>query len=192
MGKRILVILGHPNQESFCGAIANSYIAGARAGGHEIRWISLGDLAFDPILHLGYASTQTLEPDLERGQTDIAWAQHIVFIYPNWWGSMPALLKGFIDRVFLPGYAFQFKKGSPFWDRLLTGRSAHIIVTMDTPPWYYRWVYGMPGLYQMKYNILEFSGIKPVTITSLGPIRGSTQQKRQQWLDQVKAYGRRR
>jgi NAD(P)H dehydrogenase (quinone) len=192
MGKRILLILGHPNSDSFCGALANAYLNGARAGGHDVQFIAAGDLAFDPVLHTGYAANQSLEPDLATLQAAIAWAQHLVFVYPNWWGGTPALLKGLIDRTFLPGFAFQYRKGSPFWDRLLTGRSAHIIVTMDTPPWYYRWVYGMPGHYQMKRNILKFSGIKPVTITSVGPIRGSTQQKRNQWLDQVKTYGRRR
>lgn len=191
MGQRILVILGHPNADSFCGALAHSYIAGARSGGHEVQFISLGQLVFDPVLHTGYGSEQRLEPDLAEGQTAITWAQHLVFVYPNWWGGTPAVLKGFIDRVFLPGFAFNYRKGSPLWDRLLTGRSAHLIVTMDTPPWYYRWVYGMPGHNQMKRNILEFSGIKPVTVTSFGPIRGSTQRQRQKWFDQVKTFGRR-
>jgi len=103
---------------------------------------------------------------------------------------MPALLKGFIDRVFLPSFAFKFRESSYSWDRLLSGRSAHLLVTMNAPPWYFRWVYRMPGHNQMKRTILEFSGIKPVTITSFGPINGSTQQKREIWLDQAKTYGR--
>lgn len=189
MRKRILVILGHPNNDSFCGAIANSYIEGAKASGNEVQLISVGDLSFDPVLRKGYGPIQELEPDLVAGQAAIAWAQHIVFVYPIWWGAMPALLKGFIDRVFLPGFAFNYREGSRFWDRMLSGRSAHLFVTMDTPPWYFRWVFRMPGHNQMKRTILEFCGIKPVTIVSLGPIKGSTQQKREGWLAQVKAYG---
>jgi putative NADPH-quinone reductase len=102
---------------------------------------------------------------------------------------MPALLKGFLDRVFLPGFAFQYREGSRFWDRLLSGRSAHLFVTMDTPPWYYRLFYRMPGHNQMKRTILEFSGIKPVGIASFGPVRGSSQQQREKWLGLAKSHG---
>lgn len=189
MSKRILVILGHPVKESFCGALANAYVAGAQAAGNEVQLISLGDLSFDPILRNGYATIQELEPDLVSGQAAITWAQHIVFVYPIWWGAMPALLKGFIDRLFLPGFAFKYRKGSQFWDRLLSGRSAHLLVTMDSPPWYYRWIYRMPGHNQMKRTILEFSGIKPVAVSSFGPIKDSQLQKREKWLAQASAYG---
>ena len=189
MSKRILVILGHPADESFCSALASSYVAGAKAAGNEVQLISLGKLSFDPVLHNGYATIQELESDLVAAQTAIAWAQHIVFVYPIWWGAMPALLKGFIDRVFLPGFAFKYRDGSAFWDRLLSGRSAHLLVTMDTPPWYFRWVYRMPGHNQMKRTILEFSGIKPVAVSSFGPIKASSQQKREKWLAQANAYG---
>ena len=189
MSNRILVILGHPTSDSFCGALAKSYVEGAKAAGNEVQVISLGKLSFDPVLHKGYATIQELEPDLVTAQTAITWAQHIVFIYPIWWGAMPALLKGFFDRIFLPGFAFKYRDGSVFWDRLLSGRSAHLIVTMDTPPWYFRWVYRMPGHNQMKRTILEFSGIKPVTVSSFGPIKGSSQQRREKWLSQAKAHG---
>lgn len=189
MSKRILVILGHPNTDSFCAAIADSYSEGAQAAGHEVRRIAVGDLAFDPVLRLGYAGSQPLEPDLAAAQAAIAWAQHLVFVYPVWWGAMPALLKGFIDRVFLPGFAFKYRSGSPLWDRLLAGRSAHLFVTMDSPPWYYRWVYRMPGHQQMKRTILEFSGVKPVRISSFGPIRGSSGRQRERWLEGVKGIG---
>lgn len=191
MSKRILVILGHPIDDSFCGALAKSYIDGAQAVGNEVRFIALGRLAFDPVLHHGYSRVQRLESDLADAQAAIIWAQHIVFVYPIWWGAMPALLKGFIDRIFLPGFAFRYREGSRLWDRLLSGRSARLLVTMDTPPWYFRWVYRMPNHNQMKRAILEFTGIKPVTITNFGPIKGSTQQKREKWLGQASAYGRR-
>jgi putative NADPH-quinone reductase len=189
MGKRILVILGHPGKTSFCNALAQSYVEGARGAGHEVQYIALGQLAFDPVLHEGFGRAQELEPDLLAAQTAIAWAQHIVFVYPIWWGAMPALLKGFIDRVFLPGFAFKYHSGSVFWDRLLAGRSARLLVTMDAPPWYYRWISRMPGHNQMKRTILEFCGIKPVSIASFGPVKGSTLEKRERWLAQVKKWG---
>lgn len=189
MSRRILVILGHPKSNSFCGALANSYVEGATAAGNEVQLISLGKISFDPVLHNGYDTIQELEPDLVLAQAAITWAQHIVFVYPIWWGAMPALLKGFIDRLFLPGFAFKCREGSQFWDRLLSGRSAHLLVTMDTPPWYFRWVYRMPGHNQMKRTILEFSGIRPVAVSSFGPIKDSSEQKREKWLAQANAYG---
>lgn len=184
--RHILVILGHPAANSLCGVMADAYAESAKKAGHEVRVIRLGELAFDPILHEGYGRIQALEPCLQAAQIDITWAQHLVFVYPTWWGGLPALLKGFIDRVFLPGFAFKYRENSPWWDRLLTGRSGHLIVTMDSPPWYYRWVNYMPGHNQMKKTILEFCGIKPVHITSFGPVRGSTLEIRQGWIEQIR------
>lgn len=189
MNKRILVILGHSSEDSLCGALARSYAKGAEASGNEVQSISLGKLRFAPILHDGYAKIQALEPDLVTAQEAIAWAQHIVLVYPIWWGSMPALLKGFFDRIFLPGFAFKFRKGSLMVDGLLAGRSAHLLVTMDTPPWYYRWIYAMPGHNQMKRTILEFCGIKPVTITSFGSVKDSKLKTREKWLSRAFTYG---
>lgn len=155
-----------------------------------VRQLRLGDLAFDPILHDGYRKVQSLEQDLLGAQEDIAWADHLVFVYPTWWGAMPALLKGFIDRVFLPGFAFKYRENSKFWDRLLAGRSAHLLVTMDTPPWYYRWIFRMPGHQQMKRTILEFSGIKPVKVSSFGPVLHATQAQKDTWAARAVALGR--
>lgn len=186
MKKRILVILGHPVSSSLCGAMADTYAAESTHTGHLVRVIRLGECEFDPILHDGYAHVQPLEPCLEAAQADILWAEHLVFIYPNWWGGLPALLKGFFDRAFLPGFAFKYRDGSARWDRLLAGRSAQLIVTMDSPPWYYRFVNAMPGHNQMKKTILEFCGIKPVRITSFGPVKGASDEQRQTWLQQVR------
>ena len=132
---------------------------------------------------------QALEPDLQAAQAQITWAEHLVWVYPTWWGAMPALLKGFIDRVFLPGFAFKYRQGSSLWDRLLAGRSAQLLVTMDSPPWYYRWVQHMPGHHQMKKAILEFSGIRPVRVQSFGPVRTADAARRQRWLERARRLG---
>jgi len=92
-------------------------------------------------------------------------------------GRLPALLKGFLDRIFLPGFAFKYRPNSALWDRLLTGRSAELLVTMDSPPWYYRWVQRQPGHRQMKQTILEFSGIRPVRVHSFGPVIKSSEAR---------------
>lgn len=189
MSKKILLILGHPSSDSFCGHLADSYLAGATQAGCQVRQLRLGELDFDPILHEGYRKVQELEPDLSKAQQDILWAEHLVFVYPTWWGAMPALLKGFIDRIFLPGFAFRYRDNSKFWDRLLVGRSAQLLVTMDTPPWYYRWVFRMPGHQQMKRTILEFSGLKPVKVASFGPIIHATPRQKARWVLEVRELG---
>ena len=189
MPKRILVILGQPQRQSFGAALAQAYAEGARASGAEVRELFLGDLKFDPAGAMNHSSPPALETDLVMAQETIKWAEHLVFVYPIWWGTIPALLKGFIERVFLTGFAVNFHDNSPLWDKLLTGRSAHLIVTLNTPSWIYRWVYGRPGHNTMKKTILEFCGIKPVRITEVGPMRNSTDAKRKQWMAQVRALG---
>lgn len=185
MPKNITIILGHPDSSSFCNAIAEQYAASARSVGHTVRLFKLGELVFDPVLRHGYQQRQALEHALVEIRDAISWAQHLVFVYPIWWGSMPAILKGMFDRIFLPGYAFKYREDSLWWDRLLVGRSAHAIVTMDTPPWYYRLIYTMPGHHQIKKTILKFCGIKPVQITSFGPIRNASETQRNIWLRKV-------
>ncbi len=189
MHKNILVILGHPDENSFCGSLSKLYIDSAKVSGSEIRELQLGELKFDPILWKGYKKTQELEPDLVKAQELIQWSNHIVFVYPNWWGTMPALMKGFFDRVLLPGFAFKYRKNSPLWDKLLSGRTAHLMVTMDTPPWYYRWIYHRPGHNEMKRAILGFCGIKVVKISEFALIKGSSKQQREKWITVAKDLG---
>ena len=186
----ILVILGHPRSDSLCASMAWAYAEGARQAGAQVRFLNVGQLAFNPAFQ-GYDAEQPLEPDLLAAQADITWARHLVWVYPIWWGAMPALLKGFIDRVFLPGYAFKYRKGSSLWDKLLAGRSAELLVTMDSPPWYFRWVTRMPGHHQMKKAILEFSGIQPVRVHSFGPVRSASAERLAQRVDKARQLGKR-
>ncbi|MFZ2318616.1 MAG: NAD(P)H-dependent oxidoreductase [Pseudomonas sp.] len=185
MGKRVAVIVGHPAADSWCGALADSYAAAARAGGHEVRMLQLAQLDFDPSLHEGYRQIQALEPDLLAAQATLAWAEHLVIAYPIWWGSVPALLKGFLDRILLPGFAFKYRPGKAFPEQLLRGRSAQLLVSMDTPPWYFRWVYRMPGIVQLKKTTLEFCGIAPVKVAAFGPLIASSPAQRASWLVKV-------
>ncbi|WP_178098650.1 NAD(P)H-dependent oxidoreductase [Pseudomonas sp. H3(2019)] len=189
MSKRILVILGHPSSNSFCGALTDRYVQAAKNAGHEVRELRLGTLSFDPILREGYQQIQPLEDDLLKAQADITWAEHLTFVYPIWWGAIPALLKGFFDRTFLPGFAFKYRQGKAFPDKLLHGRTADLLVTMDTPPWYYRWIYRMPGLHQMRKTTLAFCGITPLNTLTFGPVLGSTEHQRERWLMQAQAIG---
>ncbi len=188
--KKILVINGHPDKESFCHAVAETYNKGAFKSGANVKLVHLIDLKFNPILTYGYRIVSELEPDLVQMQQDILWANHLVFVYPNWWATMPALLKGFIDRVFLPGFAFHYQEKGPFWDKLLKGKTARLIVTMDTPSWYYFLINRSAGYNAMKIGVLEFCGITPVKITTFSPIKSSDEAKRKKWLKEVEQLGK--
>ena len=187
--KKILIINGHPDKESFCFALAESYKKGADTNGDQCQLVHLIDLKFNPILTYGYRLVSELEPDLLKIQQDILQADHLVFVYPNWWATFPALLKGFIDRVFLPNFAFKYHEKGPFWDKLLKGKTARLIVTMDTPRWYYWLVNRSAGHNAMKIGILEFCGIKPVKISVFAPVKSADNLKRKNWLAEVERLG---
>ena len=190
MKKKILIINGHPDKESFNFALANAYKTGALAAGHEVQEIIVRDLVFNPNLQFGYRKRTDIEPDLFDAREKITWANHMIIIYPVWWGSVPAMLKGFLDRVLLPGFAFKKRENSVWWDKFLTNKSARIICTMDQPSWYYRLVYARPSTNAMKKATLEFCGIKPVRVTSIGPIRLSKDSYRSNWLKKVEVLGK--
>lgn len=187
--KKILIINGHPDQESFNFALAASYKKGALVSGAEVKEIIIRELNFNPNLQFGYRKRTELEPDLIDAQEKIKWAEHLVWVYPVWWGSIPAIMKGFIDRIFLPGFAFQKRENSVWWDKLLTNKSARIISTLDQPAWYYWLVYRQPSNNAMKKLTLQFSGISPVKVTTIGPIRLSKETYRQNWLRKVEKLG---
>ncbi|AZA77343.1 flavodoxin family protein [Chryseobacterium sp. G0186] len=187
--KKIAIINGHPNKESFNFGVASAYKAGAVESGAEIKEIIIGDLNFNPNLQFGYQKRMELEPDLLNAWEIIQWADHLVWVHPVWWGGLPALMKGFIDRLFLPGLAYKYRENSVWWDKLLKGKTAHIITTLDQPGWYYRLTYGRPSVNQLKKSTLEFCGVKPVKVTYLGIIRGSKEEQRVQWLNKVKQLG---
>lgn len=190
MGKNILVVLGHPNVNSLCAGLAKAYVEGAMAAGHTPRELRLAEMSFDPNLRFGNKITQPLEPDLLAAQEAIQWAQHLVFVYPNWWGLMPALMKGFLDRTLQSGFAFKFHKGGLSWDKLLKGRTAQLLVSMDTPPFIYRWIYGQPGHNAMKRTILGFCGVQVLRTDEFGPVHGANETKLNAFLDRAKRLGR--
>jgi NAD(P)H dehydrogenase (quinone) len=188
--KKVLIIQGHPDKESYCYALAGAYQYAAQKAGAEVKVINTGELDFNPNLSFGYRKRTQLEPCLEEAQTGILWADHIVMVFPVWWGMVPAVLKGFLDRVFLPGFAFQKRPNSVWWDKLLTGKTARIITTMDQPGWYYYFIYGRPSTNAIKKLTLEFCGISPVKVTTIGPLRLSKDSFRKKYLQKVEALGR--
>ncbi|WP_298263420.1 NAD(P)H-dependent oxidoreductase [uncultured Lutibacter sp.] len=187
--KKILVINGHPDKESYNYALSNSYIKGALTTKATVKTINIRELNFNLNLEFGYRKRTELEPDLKEAQEKLKWANHIVWVYPIWWGSVPAIMKGFLDRVLLPGFAFQKRQNSLWWDKLFISKTSRIICTLDQPSWYYKWFYGNPNHNAMKKLTLKFIGVKSVKITTIGPIRLSKDKFRTKWLKKVEKLG---
>ena len=188
--KKIAIINGHPNKDSFNFGVAAAYKEGAAESGAEIKEIVIANLNFNPNLQFGYQKRMELEPDLLNAWEIIQWADHLVWVHPVWWGGFPALMKGFVDRLFLPGFAYKYRENSVWWDKLLKGKTAHIITTLDQPGWYYRLMYGRPSVNQLKKSILGFCGVKTKKVTYIGIVRDSKEDQRRKWLGKVKELGR--
>ncbi|MBK9014351.1 MAG: NAD(P)H-dependent oxidoreductase [Saprospiraceae bacterium] len=184
----VLIILGHPRKDSFCGAIADAYRKGAEAAGAMVRLTALADLQFNSNVIVPEPQDQPDEPDIVQARKDIQWADHLVFIYPVWWGMMPALLKGFLDRVLVPGFAF-YEIAENNYKKLLTGKTAQLILAMDTPTWIYKLFIHAPSTHAMKIATLQFCGISPVRTTHFSPVKHVSDAQRSQWLQQTFALG---
>lgn len=189
MKKKIFLLFGHPDTQARTSKLADAYEAGCRKNGHEIKRLNLGDLKFDPILHKGYSVIQELEPDLLKVQENIKWADHVVIIYPTWWSAMPALLKGMFDRIWLPGFAFRFKRNGLGWQKFLKGKTARVVTTMDSNPLLLRFMVG-DYLNEIRYAILGFAGIK-TKVTRLGMMKKCTEKRLERYSAKLFKMGMR-
>ncbi len=189
--KNILVINAHTNENSFCFALSNNYIKGAKKSGNKIKTLNLKDLDLEKFVKHIHDSKTQLPEDLQEVQKNITWSDHLVFVYPTWWATPPALLKVFFEMVFSSGFAFNYKSPSNFgprWDKLLINKTARIISTMDSPPLFYKLVIGDPG-YKMMKDILNFCGIKPVKKNYFGSVKVSDSLTRKTWLEKINKVG---
>ncbi len=187
--KKIFVLLGNEDKDSYSGTVADTYEKSAKDAGHEVIRMNIGDLQFDPILHKGYKVIQALEPDLVRVQENWKWADHVVIIYPNWWCTMPAILKGLFDRIYLPGFAFNFDKPTGKLIRRLKGRTARVIVLAGTHSPFMTWLKFGDYTNEIAFGILEFAGMK-ARVTSFGPCDKVSDGLRKKWLMKVSALGK--
>lgn len=189
--KKIALINGHPNAAAFNFGLAAAYKAGAEEAGAEVREIVIRTLDFNPNLQFGYQQRMEWEPDLVKAWETIQWADHLVWVHPVWWGGLPAITKGFIDRLFLPGMAFRYRENSVWWDKLLKGKTGHIMTTLDQPGIFYWLYFGRPSVNQLKKSTLEFCGVKPVKVSYFGIIKTADAATRQQWLNKARQLGQR-
>jgi putative NADPH-quinone reductase len=180
---RIAIVQGNPDPAGghFGHALAAAYAAAAAAAGHEVKTIDVARLEF-PLLRKA-ADWQESGPveSIRAAQEVIAWAQHLLIVFPLWMGDMPALLKGFFEQALRPGFAFGEAKPGRLPPKLLKGRSARIVVTMGMPAFFYRIYYRSHSVRNLKRNILEFCGVSPVRTTLIGMVEGKA-AAREAWL----------
>jgi len=192
MPRRIVVIQGHPDPDPrrLCRALADAYAEGATKAGHSVTRVDIAALDF-PLLRTQHAFEHEPVPDsLRPAQEAIVAAEHIVLVFPLWLGTMPALVKAFLEQVMRPGVAFAYQeKGNP--KLLLGGRSARLVVTMGMPAFVYRFWYFAHGLKGLERNILRFVGIAPVRETLFGMVGAASEDKRRAWLEKMRALGTR-
>lgn len=195
MPRRVLVIVGHPDPEPtrLCRALAARYAEGARSAGHEVRLIDIATLDFPLLRKMEAFAKEPVPETLEDAAQAIRQAEHIVFVFPLWLGTMPALMKGFLEQVMRPGVAFAYPEEGRggFATTLLKGRSARVVVTMGMPAFFYRLWYLGHGVAGLRRNILNFVGIRPVRETLFGMVEGASNAKRGKWLAKMHALGAR-
>ncbi|AKF10994.1 NAD(P)H dehydrogenase, quinone family [Sandaracinus amylolyticus] len=186
----VLVLLGHAEPNSFNGALADAYLRGAERAGARTERIDLASLELDLVLRAGHREEQPLEPDLVRLQRAIERARHVVWVFPTYWASPPAVVRGVIDRLFLPGWAFRYE-GSALPKGLLAGRSSRVITTMDSPSWWYALAHHRALHATMGTATLTFCGFAPVRFTTLYAVREMDAARRAAWIARVDAIGAR-
>lgn len=192
MGKHILLIQGHPDagQRHLCHALEDAYAQGATAAGHDLKRIDVATLDF-PLLRSQYEWEKgILPPALDEAQQAIAWSEHMVLFFPLWLGDMPALLKGFLEQVARPGFAFSREGKNPFAHKALSGKSARVAVTMGMPALLYRWYFRAHSIKSLERNILGFVGIAPMNTSLIGMTGNMKAESARKWLSKLEKLGR--
>lgn len=191
MPGKIILLNGHPAVSSLSRALADAYETGARQAGHDLRRLDLPEMVFDADFgQAGFRNAKPLEADLSAFMDGLEWAEHFVLVTPMWWGGLPARLKGLFDRSFLPGNSFDARRkkfGLPL--PLLSGRTARVVVTSDTPHWAQRLLYRRAMQVQLSRQILGFVGLRPVRYTHFSPVEHADERRIAKWISEAEDLG---
>jgi putative NADPH-quinone reductase len=191
---KISVILAHPRPGSFNHAIADEAAAMLRKSGHAVTVHDLYREQFDPVLpHDEIPRDAPLDPEIARHCREIATADGIVFVHPNWWGMPPAILKGWIDRVLRPGIAYRFAEtdtGEGIPEGLLVAGAVLVFNTANTPAVREQEVFGDPLERIWKDCIVSFCGVRTFRRRMFEVMVTSTEQQRKAWLSEVREITR--
>ena len=189
MAKRIFVWVAHPKADSLCEGMADAYQAAVAGSGAEVRRMNLSDMSFDMNFE-GYGeSAPMLEPDLMEWQENVRWADHLLFVHPYWWGSMPTKAKAVLGRALTPGFGFTYHRKGVNWDKLLKGKTADVMITSDTPPLLDTILYRKPGRRVMKNQILGFCGVQTKNVVQFGSVKTASPEKISSWIERAGRLG---
>jgi NAD(P)H dehydrogenase (quinone) len=187
---QVSVILAHPDPKSFNHAIADAAVRELKRNGHEVRFHDLYAERFDPMLLAGEISEGAPVPDfVQEHCREVASADGIVIVHPNWWGQPPAILKGWVDRVIRPGVAYRFLEGDSgdgVPAGLLKAKAAVVLNTSNTRAEREASVFGDPLETLWKNCIFGLCGVKDFHRKTFGVLITSTLEQRQEWLSIVR------
>ena len=189
---KLLVILGHQHQGSFCHAIAEAALETLKAAGHQVIYHDLYRERFDPILPHGEIPPGTeISPPVEQHCRELTSADGYLVVHPNWWAMPPAILKGWIDRVIRRGVAYEFGEGGAVVGHL-KGKRAVVFTTSNTPRDVELELFGDPLENLWKNCIFGFCGVEDFHRRNFESIIISTLDQRKAWLDEVRRIVRER
>jgi NAD(P)H dehydrogenase (quinone) len=182
----VSVLLAHPDPLSFNGALASAAVRVLRGHGHTVRFHDLHAERFDPVLTADEIRRDASLPEAVSAHCrEIAEAEGIVIVHPNWWGQPPAALKGWVDRVLRPGVAYRFREGDDgegVPEGLLKARTAVVLVTSDTPAEREAAVFGEPLVTLWRNCIFGLCGVRDVRLETFRVVVTSTPDQRREWL----------
>ncbi|MGR9114538.1 MAG: NAD(P)H-dependent oxidoreductase [Gammaproteobacteria bacterium] len=191
MTQKIAIVVGHPDPggNRFCHALAQTYSEGAEAAGHQVKSIDIAQIDFPVLRSKEDFDRGTVPEAIQPAQEIIRWADHLVFFYPLWLGTMPAYFKAFMEQTFRPGFAAGKSGAGKPWSKLLIGKSARVVITMGMPAFVYRWFYQAHSLKSLERNILGFCGIGPIKETLIGMVDALEDHERRKWLLKMRQLG---
>ncbi|PCE63976.1 NAD(P)H-dependent oxidoreductase [Sediminicola luteus] len=195
---RVLIVFNHPYEKSYCNAVLEAVQKGLSRAGHSIDLIHLDEDGFDPVMRAkdlkafvtaakdSQASYEALDPLVKAYKIRLQAADFLIFIFPIWWELMPALTKGFIDKLIFPGIAYDYNdKGNRMLGRLKQLKGVHMITTMNTPAWAYRALFGNAIKKAVLFGTFWKIGVPNRKWISLNYVKFTSQQKREKWLEKL-------
>jgi putative NADPH-quinone reductase len=189
MLKTITLIQGHPDptRRHLCHALLDAYADAAAQAGHFVTRVEIADIEFPLLRTQEEFNSGTPPASLKPAVDAITGADHIVLIFPLWLGTMPALVKAFLEQAIRPGVAFTYEKAGV--KKLLTGHSAHIVVTMGMPSWLYQTFFCGHGIRGLRRSVFKFAGFSPVRTTMFGMVEKASEAKKSSWVETMRKYG---
>lgn len=176
-----------PHQRSYSAALLASVTRGLVASGHSIDLIDLQADGFNPVTTASdltaWRLKQTNDPQAADYQQRLIEADHLIFIFPIWWESMPALTKGFLDKVFVKGVLFdEVKPGRPFVSLLPRVKGVSLLTVMSTPNFVYKWIFGNPITKILFRGTFRKMGIHKLKWHNYSGMENRSMEKRQYYL----------